>query len=230
LVSWEQEAERVIPVIKAIRADEELKNTPLSVDTYRCEVALAALDAGADMVNDVTGGFGFIKKDEDAVIPSKMSKLWGERMCNVCIMHMRGDPKTMERLTQYGNNVVSSIRVSLMARIHSALFDARVLRWKILADPGLGFAKTPDQNFAILRRLRDVVDANFPILVGPSRKGFIGTAIGDGDARGARRMYGTSGACAAAVGAGAVVLRVHDVKEIRDVCVVADRCFKNMIK
>jgi dihydropteroate synthase len=129
-------------------------NIPLSVDTYRYEVALAALDSGADMINDVTGGFGFIEKDEDAEIPSKMTKLWGDRMCSVCIMHMRGDPKTMQSLTNYDNNVVSSIRVSLMKRIHAAVFEARVLRWKIFADPGIGFAKTPDQNFEILRGLK----------------------------------------------------------------------------
>jgi dihydroneopterin aldolase/2-amino-4-hydroxy-6-hydroxymethyldihydropteridine diphosphokinase/dihydropteroate synthase len=228
LVTWEHEAERVIPVIKAIRSDPELKNTPLSVDTYRFEVALAALDAGADMINDVTGGFGFIISDDDATIPSQMTKLWGDRMCSVCIMHMRGDPKTMQRLTKYDNNVVSSIRVSLMKRINAAMFEGRVLRWKIFADPGIGFAKTHDQNFEIIRNLKDVVDAGFPILVGPSRKGFIGAATGDGDVKGERRLFGTGGACSAAVGAGASALRVHDMKEIRDVVRVADRCFKEL--
>jgi dihydropteroate synthase len=148
LLTLEQEAERFISVIKAIRGDPQLMNTPLSVDTYRYKVALAALDAGADMINDVTGGFGFIEKDEDATIPSNMTELWGDRMCSVCIMHMRGDPKTMQRLTNYDNKVVSSIRVSLMKRIYAAVFEARVLRWKIFADP----SNLLNQLYKVMRR------------------------------------------------------------------------------
>jgi dihydropteroate synthase len=175
----------------------------------------------------LTGGFGFIVSDDDATIPSPMTELWGERMCSVCIMHMRGDPKTMQRLTNYDGNVVSSIRVSLMKRINAAMFESRVLRWKIFADPGIGFAKTADQNFEILRELGNVVEGGFPILVGCSRKGFIGSVVGV-DVKGEGRLFGTGGACAAAVGNGCSAVRVHDMGEIRDVVRVADLCFKNI--
>ncbi|KAJ3226308.1 trifunctional dihydropteroate synthetase [Clydaea vesicula] len=229
-VSLEVELERVIPVIKAIRNDPKLCTISISVDTYRPAVAAAALEAGCDMINDVTGGLGFVDDDEGDLAQTEMIKLWAKTKSAVCIMHMKGSPKTMQSKTDYrGEDITSSIKRSLQKRVELAL-SAGVLRWKILIDPGIGFAKTVKQNFKLLRDLKVLVSnghlKGFPLLVGPSRKGFIGAAVNSKDPKDNKRLYGTAGACSVAIASGAVLLlRVHDVKEISSVVAVADCCF-----
>ena len=217
-ISVEEELRRVIPVIEALRK-KGLK-VPISIDTYRASVAQKAVEAGADLVNDVTGGNG----DEEMV--DVMAKLG----VPVCLMHMRGTPKTMTQLTDYGGNVIGDIRRTL-ASLSDRAMKAGVRRWNIILDPGIGFAKTVDQNFEILRDLPKVVEKGggcegFPTLVGPSRKGFIGQVVREKDPQGMGRVWGTAAACSAAVAGGADILRVHDVREMRDVVGVADRCFR----
>ncbi|KAJ3033213.1 trifunctional dihydropteroate synthetase [Rhizophlyctis rosea] len=214
----EEELRRVVPVIEALRA-KGIK-IPISVDTYRATVARKAVEAGADLVNDVTGGNG------DANMVAEMAKL----KVPVVLMHMRGTPKTMTQLTDYGGDVIGDIRRTL-GSITSTARTSGIRRWNIILDPGIGFAKTVDQNFEILRDLHQIVRnhgecAGFPTLVGPSRKGFIGSVVREKDPKGEGRVWGTAACCSAAVAGGADILRVHDVREMRDVVGVADRCFR----
>ncbi|KAJ3414105.1 trifunctional dihydropteroate synthetase [Chytridiales sp. JEL 0842] len=212
-VSEEIELERVVPVIKAIR--QAGIDLPISVDTYRANVALAAVEAGANLINDVTAGLH----------DPKMFDTMAKTHMPVCLMHMRGTPKTMTALTQYEeNDVIQGIKVELTDRIQRAL-AAGVRRWNIIADPGVGFAKNAEQNFGLLRRLGDLIAATsplsgFPLLVGPSRKRFLGDATKNPDPK--DRVWATAAACTAAVFGGAAILRVHDVKEMKDVIAVAD--------
>ncbi|KAJ3278336.1 trifunctional dihydropteroate synthetase [Borealophlyctis nickersoniae] len=212
----EEELQRVVPVIQAIR--RKGVRVPISVDTYRSRVAAAALESGADLVNDVTGG----------AHDPKIFEVAAKAKAPLCLMHMRGNPKTMMRLTDYQGDVIGDIRLTLESAVTAAM-EAGVRRWNIIVDPGIGFAKTVEQNFEILRGLPEIVKsgtalAGFPTLVGPSRKGFIGQAIQEKDPK--NRIWGTAAACSASVSGGADLLRVHDVKEMRDVVLVADKCFK----
>ncbi|KND04741.1 dihydropteroate synthase [Spizellomyces punctatus DAOM BR117] len=216
-ITEEEELKRVIPVIEAIRKRNQ--TIPISVDTYRASVAKAAVEAGADLINDVTGA------SSDPAMLTTMAN----SKAPVCLMHMRGTPKTMTKLTNYENDdVIQEIRRVLGTTVSKAVAKG-VRRWNIIVDPGIGFAKNADQNFDILRGLRDMVKpkselAGFPTLVGPSRKGFLGHALKADDPK--NRVWGTAAACSAAVAGGANVLRVHDVKEMKDVIVIADRCFR----
>ncbi|KAI9208723.1 Dihydropteroate synthase-like protein [Polychytrium aggregatum] len=219
-VSEQEEIDRVVPVVEAIRkAGIEI---PISVDTYRSGVALAALKAGADLINDVTGG------DYDPNMVATVAK----HHAPYCLMHMRGNPQTMMNLTEYENNdVVEDIKKTLGEKV-SAAIKAGMRRWNVIVDPGIGFAKTAEQNFDILKKLPDLVKRGsplhgFPSLVGPSRKGFIGAALNEKDP--AKRVWGTAAACSASVAGGANVLRVHDVKEMKHVVVISDRCFTRSI-
>jgi dihydroneopterin aldolase/2-amino-4-hydroxy-6-hydroxymethyldihydropteridine diphosphokinase/dihydropteroate synthase/2-amino-4-hydroxy-6-hydroxymethyldihydropteridine diphosphokinase/dihydropteroate synthase len=212
-VSEEIETERVVPVIRAIR--EAGIATPISVDTYRSKVAFEAVKAGANLINDVTAG----------LYDPQMYTIMAQSHLPVCLMHMRGSPKTMTSLTQYEeNDVIQGIRTELSARIESSL-KAGVRRWNIIIDPGVGFAKNSEQNFGLLKRLRDLSEhgsplSGFPVLVGPSRKRFLGDATKNPDPK--DRVWATAAACTAAVFGGAAILRVHDVKEMKDVVAVAD--------
>eukprot|EP00842_Homolaphlyctis_polyrhiza_P000444 jgi/Hompol1/13/HPOL_002426-RA len=215
-VGAEEEILRVVPVIQAIRKHNS--SIFLSIDTFHSSVAKAALDAGADLINDVSGG----NRDPN------MYRTMSSTHAPVCLMHMRGNSQTMSSLTDYSGDVIKGIQTALGECVSNAL-RAGVYRWNILADPGIGFAKTFEQNFEILRRLRDIVSGGhvldgFPLLVGPSKKGFIGLAIGESDP--VKRSWGTAGACTAAIAGGASILRVHDVKEMLDVAKVADMCFR----
>ncbi|TPX62076.1 hypothetical protein PhCBS80983_g00630 [Powellomyces hirtus] len=230
--SEQEELDRVVPVITEIR--KQNKDIPISIDTFRAAVAKAAVDAGADLVNDVTAG------THDDIMISTMAELG----VPISLMHMRGTPQTMTSLTNYestdtDNNPVPAIRAELAPRVLAAL-SAGVRRWNILLDPGIGFAKTADQSFAVIHHLPDLVANDsvlrgFPTLVGPSRKRFLastsqtapaGSAAAQGRDDPEQRVYATAAACSAAVARGADVLRVHDVQEMKQVVVVADRCFR----
>ncbi|CAJ0827217.1 6250_t:CDS:2 [Entrophospora sp. SA101] len=222
-VSVEEEISRVIPVIKAIRSKKGMDNDIIiSIDTFRAEVAKKAIEAGADFINDISGG----KLDPN------MYQVMAEANVPVCLQHMRGDPKTMQKLTQY-DNVISDISNELYERVQHAM-ESGVKRWNIIIDPGFGFAKNYEQNFEILRKLKEFNGENgpfegFPCLVGPSRKNFIGLATNQPIAN--KRGYGTAAACAASISGGANVLRVHDVKEMADVALdFQNNNEKNVIK
>ncbi|KAJ3166423.1 trifunctional dihydropteroate synthetase [Geranomyces variabilis] len=219
-VPEQEEINRVVPVIKEIRKLDA--NIAISVDTFRASVAKAAVEAGADLVNDVTAGAG------DAQMIATMARL----RVPVCLMHMRGTPKTMTTLTNYNDaNPVPEIRTELAENVRAAL-AAGMRRWNIILDPGIGFAKTADHSFRIISNLPELVApatplAGFPTLVGPSRKRFL---VSDKDAAtddpASQRVYATAAACSAAISKAADVLRVHDVREMKDVVRVADRCFR----
>ncbi|KAJ3153240.1 trifunctional dihydropteroate synthetase [Geranomyces variabilis] len=219
-VPEQEEINRVVPVIKEIRKLDA--NIAISVDTFRASVAKAAVEAGADLVNDVTAGAG------DAQMIATMARL----RVPVCLMHMRGTPKTMTTLTNYNDaNPVPEIRTELAVNVRAAL-AAGIRRWNIILDPGIGFAKTADHSFRIISNLPELVApatplAGFPTLVGPSRKRFL---VSDKDAAtddpASQRVYATAAACSAAISKAADVLRVHDVREMKDVVRVADRCFR----
>ena len=203
-VSEQDELERLLPSLEAIRGRFSL---PLSVDTTSARVAEEALGRGADMINDVSG----------LTADSRMAGVCQRYGAGVVIMHSRGNARTMLQLTGYGH-VVEDVISELEERFLRAE-QAGVDRESIAVDPGLGFAKTYEQNVVLLRHLERFEIFGRPILVGPSRKSFIGLATGRevGD-----RLFGTAAACALAIRNGAHVLRVHDVAAMRDVARLAD--------
>ncbi|KAI9307342.1 Dihydropteroate synthase-like protein [Cunninghamella echinulata] len=215
----EEEIRRVVPVIKGLR--EKGFDLPISIDTFRAKVAEAAIEAGADMINDISGG------SRDPNMLAVMAKY----KVPVCLMHMRGDAKTMmskENTTYDNGDVMDAISQQLYVLVQRAIASG-VYRWNIIIDPGIGFAKTADQDFTILRRLGDMIaeDAlleGFPILMGPSRKKFIGRVTGVDVAD--QRSFGTAGAVAASVAGGANILRVHDVRPMWEVARVCDSVWK----
>ncbi|KAJ3234646.1 trifunctional dihydropteroate synthetase [Chytriomyces hyalinus] len=220
MVTEEVECARVVPVVEALRR-EIGEGVLISVDTFRAAVAKKAILAGADFINDVTG----------AAFDPNMVTVMAELNVPVCIMHMRGDPKTMQSLTTYENNdVTSEVRTVLTAHV-SKLIHAGVYRWNIILDPGIGFAKTGDQNFKLLRELHAITAkgalARFPLLVGPSRKGFLKAGLDEKrQADPKERVWATAAACCAAVMGGAGILRVHDVKEMVDVIATSDILYR----
>ncbi|KAG0167847.1 trifunctional dihydropteroate synthetase [Apophysomyces sp. BC1034] len=216
----EEEIRRVVPVIKKLR--EKGFDLPISIDTFRASVAEAAILAGATMINDISGG------SRDPAMLGVMAKY----KVPVCLMHMRGDAKTMmskENTTYEDNDVVETISLQLHLLVQRAI-AAGVYRWNIIVDPGIGFAKTADQDFEILRRLGDMMSGpeslleGFPSLMGPSRKKFIGRVTGVQDAE--KRSFGTAGAVAASVAGGANILRVHDVRPMWEVAKVCDSVWR----
>ena len=202
-VTAEEEIDRVLPVIKRLAGEVD---APLSIDTRKHEVAAAAIDAGATIVNDVSAGrdpemFGVVREGRAGMI----------------LMHMRGEPTTMQQLTDY-DDVVGEVRAYLAERMAAAVEEG-IEPDRLAVDPGLGFAKTADQNFALMREIAAFMDLGRPVVVGPSRKSFIGKAVGtEVD----QRLEGTAGAVAWLAGRGAHVVRVHDVKEMVRVVRVID--------
>lgn len=200
-VSAEEERRRVVPVVEGLTA----AGARVSVDTMKAAVAEAALDAGATFVNDVAA-----LRDPD------MAALVADRGCDVCLVHMRGEPRTMQNDPQY-DDVVDDVRAFLTARVEVAL-AAGVARERIVLDPGIGFGKTVDHNLELLDRLDELVALGFPILVGTSRKSFLGKIVGrDAD----DRLPGTIATNVLALARGASIFRVHDVAPVRDALVVA---------
>lgn len=189
------ERQRILPVIRGLAAD----GLALSVDTRNAATMAAALDAGARIVNDISG----LTHDPAA------RSLVAARRCPVVLMHMRGTPATMLRLTQY-DDVAADVTRELAAAL-AAAEAAGLDRASIALDPGIGFAKGPAQNEALLARLPVLLNLGRRIVIGVSRKGFIGRLTGEAVAR--RRVPGSIAAGLAAVLGGAAILRVHDVAE-----------------
>jgi 2-amino-4-hydroxy-6-hydroxymethyldihydropteridine diphosphokinase/dihydropteroate synthase len=195
----------------------EAKDVAVSVDTYRAEVAREAIEAGAHIVNDVSAGL----MDPD------MLKTVAQLGCTVCLMHMRGTPETMNSLTTYPDGVVETVGRELLERVREAE-AAGIRRWRIILDPGIGFAKTQEQNLELLRRLRELRSTpglhGLPWLVGVSRKAFVGRITGVKEA--SQRAWGTAAAVTAAIQGGADIIRVHDVEEMAQVSKMADALFR----
>ncbi len=208
-ISVEEELERVLSVIEVLRKEITI---PISVDTTRAFVAKAAIAAGADIVNDISSG----------TFDPDMFATVAQFNVPVVLMHLRGTPQTMQQMTDYGN-LLGEIYQFLERQIQSATFCG-VNPSKIIIDPGIGFAKNQQQNLELLRNVGFLKSLNCPILVGASRKSFIGRILDRPDPK--ERVWGTAAACCAAISTGADILRVHDVGEMRDVCRVADAIFR----
>jgi len=202
-VGADEELRRVLPVIERLGGD----CPPVSIDTSKAAVARAALAAGASIVNDVTA----LRGDRE------MAAVVAESGAGLVLMHMRGEPRTMQKNPRY-DDVVGEIGAFFEERLDFAR-RAGIAPEQIVLDPGIGFGKTLSHNLEILRRLGEFLRLGRPVLVGPSRKSFIGHILGTPVEQ---RLEGTAAAVAAAVLGRASVVRVHDVKEMRRVALVAE--------
>jgi dihydropteroate synthase len=203
-VPQEEEIRRVIPVIQALRGGSDVM---ISVDTRKKEVAERALDAGADIVNDISG----LRHNED------LARLVARRRVPIVLMHMRGTPKTMQKQPYY-MNTISEILRELGPSVAAAL-AAGIEPEMIIIDPGIGFGKRIQDNLRIIKELASLKSLNFPILVGLSRKGFIGEIL---DKPVERRLIGTITANTLAVLNGANIIRVHDVADAVEMVTIID--------
>jgi 2-amino-4-hydroxy-6-hydroxymethyldihydropteridine diphosphokinase/dihydropteroate synthase len=219
-VSDAEEISRTIPFIQLLNDRPRLREKiAISIDTYRSSVAtaVAAAGAGVDIINDVSSG----QMDPD-MLPTiaRLGK-------TVVLMHMRGTPETMNKLTEYPDGLIPTIAKELLDRV-AAAEAAGIYRWRIILDPGIGFAKTKEQNLEILRRFDELRDwpglRGLPWLVGSSRKNFVGQITGVKKADG--RVWGTAATIAAAVQGGADIVRVHDVKEMVQVAKMSDAIWR----
>jgi dihydropteroate synthase len=201
-VAAEEELRRVLPVVAALRKESDV---PISIDTSRAEVAAACLAAGAEIINDITA----------LAFDGRIAALAAHSGCGVCAMHMQGTPQTMQVHPQYGD-VVEDVLAWLAAR-RDALVSAGIARDRLALDPGIGFGKTAAHNLAILNHLSRYRALGCPLLVGLSRKAFIGHVIGDPLAD---RTAGTIGAVLAAAAQGVEIFRVHDVAAVRQALLV----------
>lgn len=202
----DEEARRIVPVIGGI-----LKARPeaiVSIDTYHASTAEAALEAGALIVNDVTALRG----------DPRMASLVADASCPVILMHMLGEPKTMQREPRYGD-VVREVRDFLAERAEYAI-RAGIDEGKIILDPGIGFGKTIEHNLSLLKHLDSMVGLGFPVLLGASRKGFLGRLTGAGDA--GERVASTIATTVLGYERGATFFRVHDVRANREALEVAE--------
>ncbi len=201
-VSEAEELRRVVRVLEGLAG----AGARLSIDTSKAAVAAAAIDAGASIVNDVTALRG----------DPAMAALVAQRGCDVCLMHMLGEPRTMQRDPRYGD-VVADVRVFLEQRMEHAVAQGIGLE-RVWLDPGIGFGKTIDHNLELLARLDEIVALGRPVVVGTSRKSFLGTITGREPGE---RVAGTIATNVLALARGASVFRVHDVAEARDALLVA---------
>jgi len=209
-VSEREELDRVIPVIASLRRKHS--NVVISVDTYKAAVARAAVEAGAQIVNDVSG----FRWD------SRMAKTLTELKCGAVLMHMRGRPEEWRTLPPVAD-IVTLVKRELRERADAAIM-AGVKRDRIVLDPGFGFGKNNEENYPLLKRFAELHELRYPLMVGVSRKSFIGRALAhDGkDAGISDRLYGTLAAETAAILKGAHVIRTHDVKACADAVRIAD--------
>ena len=197
-VGAEEECRRLLPALAAIR--HQHPEALISVDTFLARVAAAALEAGASWINDVSGG----RRDPDLL------RVVADAGCPVVLMHSRGDSKTMDQLATYAD-VVAEVRTGLLERSEAAL-KAGIDHSQIIWDPGLGFAKTHEQNLQLLQGLEQLTRENVPVLIGPSRKRFIGAVLDE--PRPKARIWGTTAVVCRCAQAGSAIVRVHDVGPI----------------
>jgi 2-amino-4-hydroxy-6-hydroxymethyldihydropteridine diphosphokinase / dihydropteroate synthase len=216
LIGPKEELDRVLPVIRAIRGVSDIA---ISIDTFHSEVARQAVRAGADIINDISAG----------VLDPEMLPTVAELGKSIILMHTRGDPQTMTKLTDYPDGLFSTKGVpgELEQRVRAAE-QAGIHPWRIILDPGLGFAKNQDQNLELLRKMGQLRQGQplqrYPWLVGPSRKGFVGNITGVSEA--SARTFGTAAAVTASIAGGADIVRVHDVAEMVQVAKMADAIYR----
>ncbi|HEY4718852.1 MAG TPA: dihydropteroate synthase [Anaerolineales bacterium] len=212
-VSAAEEQARVLPVIQALAAE---LNTPISIDTYKADVAAAALDAGAHLVNDVWG----LRADP------YLAKLVAERGAPLILMHNRSNPANADLRERLGGryigveytNLIKDIKQELLHSVERA-HKAGIHDENIILDPGIGFGKTVEQNLELLNRCGELCQLGYPLLVGPSRKSFIGYTL---DLPPEQRLEGTAAAVAVAITRGADIVRVHDVEPLVRVAKMTD--------
>ena len=203
-VSAAEELRRVMPVIEGLRASG--LRAAISIDTSKVAVARAAIAAGASLVNDVTA---FRAEPE-------LASLVAELEVDCCLMHMRGDPRTMQREVHY-DDVVAEVLEFLEQRVGHAL-AAGIARERITIDPGIGFGKSVEHNLELLSRLEEITALGLPVLIGTSRKSFLGVVTGKPSDD---RLPGTIATCVMAFERGASMFRVHDVGPVADALAVA---------
>lgn len=212
-VGEEEELKRLIPCLQAIRRDHP--DVIISVDTFLAAVATAALEAGADWINDVSGG----RRD------AGMLPLIADAGCPYVLMHSRGDSASMDACNNYDSEgVVNAVRRELRESTERALRQG-VKATQLIWDPGLGFAKDNEQNLELIRQLEEFQRDGIPLLLGPSRKRFIGAVLNQ--PRPKARIWGTAAVCARAQAAGVHVLRVHDVGPIHQVVSMGEAVARN---
>jgi len=211
-ITTEEELKRTIPVIEALAREIRI---PISIDTYKSEIARRALDAGASIVNDISG----LRFDP------KMPEVVSQYDVPVVIMHIKGTPRDMQQNPQY-EALIPEIMDYLRAGITIAR-KAGIPDDKIVIDPGIGFGKTYEDNLKIIHDLHEFTFFRKPILIGPSRKAFIGKILGDVPVT--DRLEGTAAAVSVSIMNGANIIRVHDVKEMVKVAKVADAIKKEKI-
>ena len=207
-VSVDQQIQRVVPVIEALSKKTDV---PVSIDTYKFEVAKAAVEAGAAIMNDIT-----------ALSDERMGELAAERQLPVVLMHMQGTPATMQNEPKY-DDIVGEVLGFLLDRAKRAE-KLGVSKDMIFIDPGIGFGKTTGHNLLLLRNINRFVAAGYRVLVGTSRKRFIGQITGKENP--AERIFGTAATVALCAAAGVSIVRVHDVAEMVDVIKVTNAVFK----
>lgn len=212
-ISSDEEISRVVPVIRAIRAETGLT---ISIDTYKADVAEAALDAGADWINDVWG----MRADP------LMAPLAAKEKAPVILMHNRSKPEEVAFQNILGGSYIGANYQDLIGEVKSELMGsvdlalrAGVPKDQIILDPGIGFGKTVDQNLELINRLNEICGLGYPILLGPSRKSFIGYTL---DLPPQERIEGTAASIAIGILRGASIIRVHDVKQMMRVARMTD--------
>jgi dihydropteroate synthase len=205
----ETELARILPVMEALRGALKI---PISVDTRKSQVAEAAVSAGAQIINDVSG----LRSD------ARIAEVARRRGAALILMHMRGEPKTMQK-KPFARDVMKDVIQGLRASISIAR-KAGVAKSQIIIDPGIGFGKSFEQNYELLRKLPELAKLGYPLLVGTSRKGFLGATLArDGKLVPAEeRLWATAATVTASILGGAHIVRVHDVAEMAQVARVAD--------
>jgi len=209
-ISAADELARLLPVLEALRGRLKI---PISVDTRKAAVAEVALGAGAEIVNDVSG----LRHD------ARLAAVAAKHRVPLILMHMRGTPETMQKLP-FAKNVIPDVTNGLRESIVMAR-RAGVAKSQIILDPGIGFGKSFEQNYELLAKLPMLARLGYPLLVGTSRKGFIGRTLESKTGTSLppeERMWGTAATVAASILNGAHIVRVHDVAEMAQVCRVAD--------
>jgi dihydropteroate synthase len=201
-VPVEEELRRVVGVIEGLAGTD----ARISIDTMKLRVAEAAVDAGASYINDVSA----FRHDPE------LAGFVADRGLDCCLMHMLGEPRTMQRDPRY-DDVVSDVKAFLSERMHAAV-RAGVPEERIQLDPGIGFGKTLEHNLELLRRLHELTDLGRPLVIGTSRKSFLGRITGRDVTE---RVHGTTATCVLALERGASVFRVHDVAAVADALAVA---------
>lgn len=208
--SLEEELRRVLPVLRGLRGKLKI---PVSIDTRKAIVAEAALDAGVELINDISG----LRSDP------RIAQVAAERRTGLILMQMRGEPNSMQK-GPFARNVVQDVTRGLRKSAGKAR-KAGVAKSQIILDPGIGFGKTHAQNYELLRELASLAALGYPLLVGTSRKGFLGATLkkGEKSAPVDERIWGTAATVAASILNGAHIVRVHDVAEMAQVARITDR-------